>query len=105
MFFQGGPQEGVTKSPKNDKYTETVISAMHNSSSTNGLSRLDTGERCDVPGCREMALWVVSYKSQTSHWCIKHTRTFMRDASINTKETESARRPPVNSNITYYQEK
>jgi hypothetical protein len=78
---------------------------MRNSPSANGITRLDTGEKCDVPGCREMALWVVSYKSQTSHWCVKHTRIFMRDVGTCTREKESVRHTPVNGDITYYQEK
>lgn len=105
MLFQGGPQEGVTKSSKSDKYTKTMISAMRNSPSTNGISRLETGEKCEVPGCRKMALWVVSFKSQTSHWCVKHTRIFMRDVSTKTGEREGARHAPVSENITYNQEK
>jgi hypothetical protein len=54
---------------------------MRGSPLTNVIRRLDTGEKCEYQGCRETALWVVSYKSQSSHWCVKHTRVFMRELS------------------------
>jgi hypothetical protein len=55
---------------------------MRSTMSQAGLRRLVTGHECEVQGCREMALWLVSFESETSHWCSKHTRIFMRDATL-----------------------
>jgi hypothetical protein len=44
------------------------------------LERVVTGERCDVFGCYELAVWLVCYGKETSHWCPKHTRIQMRDS-------------------------
>ena len=52
---------------------------MRNATTQTGLKRLVTGGRCEAQGCHEIALWLVSFESETSHWCLKHTRTFMRD--------------------------
>lgn len=46
------------------------------------LKRLVTGHRCEARGCCAMALWLVSFESETSHWCSKHTRIFMRDIRL-----------------------
>jgi hypothetical protein len=56
--------------------------AMRSATSQAGLQRLVTGHRCEVQGCYRMALWLVSFESETSHWCSKHTRVFMRDVSF-----------------------
>jgi len=45
------------------------------------LERLITGERCEVEGCYDLAVWLVSFDDEASHWCSKHTRIKMRDAS------------------------
>ncbi len=54
---------------------------MRNETSQTALRRLVTGNTCDVQGCYDMALWVVSYKEQSSHRCLKHTMEFMLKAS------------------------
>ncbi len=54
---------------------------MQSSTEQVGLQRLVTGNRCEVQECYEMALWLVSFKSETSHWCAKHTRANMRDSA------------------------
>ena len=43
------------------------------------LERLITGGRCEVEGCYEMAVWLVSFNEEAAHWCPKHTRINMRD--------------------------
>jgi len=43
------------------------------------LERFVTGETCELKGCYNLAVWLVSFNDQTSHWCSKHTRMHMRD--------------------------
>jgi hypothetical protein len=62
---------------------------MRSTAFQTGLRRLATGFRCEAQGCYEVALWLVSFESETSHWCSKHTRIFMRDASIWEKKKTS----------------
>jgi len=45
------------------------------------LERLITGERCEVKGCYELAVWLVSFNDEEAHWCSRHTITRMRDAN------------------------
>jgi hypothetical protein len=47
-----------------------------------GLQRVITGNRCEVQGCYQMALWLISYGAETSHLCAKHTRTAMRSPNF-----------------------
>jgi hypothetical protein len=47
-----------------------------------GLQRVITGNRCEVQGCYEMALWLVTFKDENSHLCGKHTRSCMRNMSF-----------------------
>ncbi len=47
-----------------------------------GLQRLVTGNRCEVQGCYEVALWLLRNKDATKHLCAKHTRSSMRSMSI-----------------------
>ena len=44
-----------------------------------GIQRLVTGARCELPGCYEMALWLISYGTKTLHYCAIHTRATMRE--------------------------
>jgi hypothetical protein len=44
-----------------------------------GLLRLVTGNNCEAQGCIELAVWRLSFKGDTSHFCAKHTRVQMRD--------------------------
>jgi hypothetical protein len=46
------------------------------------LERLVTGDRCEAKGCYELAVWLVSFNDESSHWCSKHTRMQMRNGSI-----------------------
>jgi hypothetical protein len=55
---------------------------MRSATSQAGLKRLITGHRCEVQGCYALAHWLVSFESETSHWCSKHTHIFMRDARL-----------------------
>jgi hypothetical protein len=43
------------------------------------LERLVTGDRCEAHGCYELAVWLVGFNDETSHWCPKHARMRMRD--------------------------
>ncbi len=45
------------------------------------LERMVTGERCEVKGCYENAIWLVSLNDDAFHWCPRHTKMRMRDAS------------------------
>jgi hypothetical protein len=52
------------------------------SSATQALvDRLVTGERCEEKGCYELAVWLVSFNDEASHWCSRHTRMKMRDVN------------------------
>jgi hypothetical protein len=62
---------------------------MRSAMSQAGLRRQVTGHKCEVQGCYEVALWLVSFGSETSHWCSRHTRIFMRDASLWEKKKAS----------------
>jgi hypothetical protein len=63
---------------------------MKSATSQTGLQRLVTGRRCEVQGCYNMALWLVLFESEASHWCSKHTRIFMRDASLWKRKRDKA---------------
>jgi hypothetical protein len=54
------------------------VDPMKDSPAQPVLKRLDTGSRCDVRGCYEMAMWVISFGGKNYHWCAKHTRKNMR---------------------------
>ncbi len=43
------------------------------------LERLDTGDSCEVKGCYELGVWLVSFNGESSHLCSKHTRMQMRN--------------------------
>ena len=60
---------------------------MQNATSQTGLQRLVTGNRCDVQGCYQMALWLVSFKGESSHRCLKHTMMLMQKASRKGKDS------------------
>ncbi len=57
-----------------------------------GLQRVVTGNRCEVIGCYEMAIWMVSYGSKLHHWCARHTRVNMREPSLWTEKRQSPAR-------------
>ena len=52
---------------------------MRSSMEETGLLRLVTGNNCEAQGCIELAVWRLSFKGDTSHFCAKHTRVQMRD--------------------------
>lgn len=52
---------------------------MQRSTEPPTLERLITGERCDEKGCYDIAIWLVSFDQNAFHWCVKHTRSEMRD--------------------------
>lgn len=43
------------------------------------ILRLETGLRCEVKDCREMALWLITTNGRSVHLCGRHTRSSMRD--------------------------
>ncbi len=45
------------------------------------IERLVNGYPCEVKGCYDLAVWLVSFDEETSHWCSKHTRLSMRETS------------------------
>lgn len=55
---------------------------MQSRTQLTGLQRVVTGNRCEVQGCYQMALWLVTCKEETSHLCGKHTRSSMRNISL-----------------------
>jgi hypothetical protein len=45
------------------------------------MERVVTGSKCEVHGCYEMAVWLVSFREATHHWCPKHMREKMRNSA------------------------
>ena len=76
------PREGghyVAESSKNDKCHDALTKPMRTATTQGIVQRLVTGNRCELQGCYEMAFWLVTFGSDTSHRCPKHTREYMRD--------------------------
>jgi hypothetical protein len=59
---------------------------MQSRAQQTGIQRVVTGNRCEVQGCYEMALWLVSYRDDTSHLCAKHTRSAMRSPNFSQEQ-------------------
>lgn len=45
------------------------------------IDRMVTGDRCEVKGCYEVAVWVISFSEDRWHLCPKHTRMRMRETN------------------------
>ena len=82
----------VAETTKNKKYDRVPPRNVRNETSQMGIQRLVTGNRCEAQGCYKMALWLVSIKSETSHWCVKHTNDYMRKAAKRTGGTPGIQR-------------
>ncbi len=54
---------------------------MRSSTAQAVLERLVTGASCEAVGCYGLAVWLVSFNDEASHWCSKHTRMQMRSQS------------------------
>jgi len=45
------------------------------------LERLVAGDRCEERGCHDAVVWLVTFNDETSHWCSRHTKIQMRNAT------------------------
>jgi len=71
----------VGENPKTVNYRERLTCPMRSWTSQALIERLVTGDRCEVKGCYELAIWLISFNDETTHWCARHTRTRMRDVN------------------------
>ena len=68
------------ESAKNMKYHVHLPVSMQGPRTHPSLKRQDTSSRCDVQGCYEMAMWLISFRGKDYRWCAKHTRKNMRES-------------------------
>jgi len=71
----------VGENPKTVNYGEGLTCSMRSWTSKALIERLVTGDGCEVKGCYELAIWLVSFNDETAHWCARHTRMMMRDVN------------------------
>jgi len=80
MIFPETPTKAHAETAKSMNYHARTWACMDGSSAPAALRRLDSMTRCDVQGCYDMAVWLISFNGKDYRWCTKHTRKKMREA-------------------------